>query len=314
VRYLRFLCTILAGVALGASAFAADPQLLRMVPTDAQVVAGLDVGKLKNSPLGQYLLTQLSAQESHLQGLEAMTGFNPRRDVMEIVSAARGPNQKSGVVLLRGNFDKGKILGLLTANGQTLNLYQGVEMLANPNGRDAVALVDNSLVVLGSSDNVKAVLDRRGSGAAMDAALNAKIDRLSGAFDAWMVTTLPVADLAGAVPDRNASGILKGDVWKKIRQASGGMKFGSMVEMSGEAEATSAQDATALADVVRFLVSMVQMQAPQDVPEALLKALRTANVSSAESTVKVSLAMPSADLETLLQQQMQKGPRKRAAR
>ena len=314
MRYLRFLGTIPVLVALSASSFAADPQLLRLVPAGAQVVAGLDVSKLRNSPFGQYLLTQLSAQESHLQGLEAMTGFNPRRDVSEIVSAARGPNQRSGVVLLRGNFDKGKILGLLTANGQTLNLYQGVEMLTNPHGRDAVALVDNSLVVLGSSDNVKAVLDRRGTGDAMEAALSAKIDRLSGSFDAWMVTTLPVADIAAAVPDRNASGILKGDIWKKIRQASGGMKFGSMVEMAGEADATSAQDAASLADVVRFLVSMVQMQSPQGVPEALLKALRTANVSSAESTVKVSMAMPSADLEGMLQQQMQKAPRKRAAK
>jgi hypothetical protein len=283
-----------------------------MVPSGAQVVAGANLSKVKNSPIGQYLLSQLSAHESQLQGLEALTGFDPRRDVSEIL-AARGAGPRNGVVLLRGNFDKGRILGLLTANGQAPSLYQGVEMFSPPQGRDAVALVDHSLAVLGDRDHVKAALDRRALAGAMDAGLAAKIDRLSAGYDAWMVTTLPVSDIAGAVPDRNASGVLKGDIWKKIRQASGGMRFGAVVEMAAEAEAANPQDATALADVVRFLVGMVQLQAPQNVPDSVLRAFRAANVASTDNTVKVSLAMPSADLESLLQQ-MQAGHRKRAAR
>ena len=284
-----------------AVAFAADAQLLKLIPGEAQVIAGVDAGRVKGSPFGQYLLAQLSAHEPQLESLETLTGFNPRRDVSEIVLAASGPSRKKGVVLLRGAFDKGKILGMLSARGQAPAMYQGVEILANPQGGEAMALVDSTLLMLGDTGEVKAALDRRGQAGGLEAGLAAKIDQLSAAHDVWMVSKAPVSEFAGVVEDRHASGMLKGDLWKKIRQASGGIKFGSMVTMAAEAEAQTAQDAAALADVARFFVGMFQLQSPQNVPEPIAKMFRNASVTSAGNTVKVNFEMPSVELETLVQ-------------
>ncbi len=38
--------------------FAADPALLKLLPPSATVVAGIDVERAKDSPFGQYVLTQ----------------------------------------------------------------------------------------------------------------------------------------------------------------------------------------------------------------------------------------------------------------
>src|ERR1041385_4058545 len=90
---------------------AADPQLLNLVMPDAKVLAGVNVDQAKTSPFGQYLIGQMNAQQDpKLQELIAATGFDPTRDVHEIlVASAGGPNQHTGLFVARGSFDPGRI-------------------------------------------------------------------------------------------------------------------------------------------------------------------------------------------------------------
>src|SRR5438105_14672638 len=90
---------------------AADPQLLSLVMPDAKVLAGVNVDQAKTTPFGVYVLGQIQAQAAqHLQQISTLTGFDPTRDLHEILIASNGvPGGKSGLVLARGNFDANKI-------------------------------------------------------------------------------------------------------------------------------------------------------------------------------------------------------------
>src|SRR5215467_10358482 len=85
---------------------AADPELVSLVMPDAKVLAGINVDQAKTSPFGLYVLNQIQAQGAqHLQQVTAQTGFDPTRDLHELLIASNGvPGGHAGLVLARGNF------------------------------------------------------------------------------------------------------------------------------------------------------------------------------------------------------------------
>src|SRR3954465_10223225 len=97
------LVTAFSGVL---TASAADPQLLNLLMPDAKVIAGVNVDQAKGTQFGQYVLNQLQTHDAEMQRLVAQTGFDPRRDVREILVATDGNAQnKIGLGLARGTFD-----------------------------------------------------------------------------------------------------------------------------------------------------------------------------------------------------------------
>src|SRR5258708_39090700 len=105
---------------------AADPQLLNLVMPDAKVLAGVNVDQAKGTQFGQYVLNQLQTQDAEMQKLIAQTGFDPRRDVREVLVATDGNAQgKGGLGLARGTFDVGKITAANAAHGGATEVYSG---------------------------------------------------------------------------------------------------------------------------------------------------------------------------------------------
>src|SRR5436309_12080829 len=85
-RYLTTATvTILFAGVLPANA--ADPQLLNLVMPDAKVLAGVNVDQAKVTPFGLYVLGQMQLQDAHLKELTNLTGFDPTRDVHELLVA-----------------------------------------------------------------------------------------------------------------------------------------------------------------------------------------------------------------------------------
>ena len=76
---------------------AADPQLLNLVMPDAKVLAGVNVEQAKGTQFGQFVLNQLQTQDADLQKLATLTGFDPRRDVRELLVASNGVQAKTGL-------------------------------------------------------------------------------------------------------------------------------------------------------------------------------------------------------------------------
>src|SRR4051794_25586704 len=82
---------------------AADPQLLNLVMPDAKVLAGVNVEQAKGTQFGQYILNQMQTHDTEMQKLVELTGFDPRRDVRELLVASDGAaNGKTGLAAAKG--------------------------------------------------------------------------------------------------------------------------------------------------------------------------------------------------------------------
>jgi hypothetical protein len=302
------LFTAFAGVL---TARAADSQLLAMVMPDAKVVAGVNVDQAKGTPFGLYVLTQMQSDSEGLQQLIALTGFDPTKDVHELLAASNAtPGSKSptGLLLGRGNFDVATIIAFATGKGALTETYAGVTIIEDPKKTAGLAFTGPTLAVVGDLANVKAALDRPSTGQSLPSAVLAQISQWSGTEDAWIVTTvapgllIPTTALGG-----NASGLLQ-----QVQQASAGVKFGNNVVGSAAVQTDTAANATQMANAIQFLVNMMQMQA-QSNPQLATLAQGFA-VSAAGTTVKLSITLPQAQFQQLIQAKKAAAPHVGAAK
>jgi hypothetical protein len=312
-------CFSVLGLALLAAASTAfaeiDHGLLNLVPQGTQVLAGFQIEQGKASALGQYLLQRAGAEEPQFQKFMDATGFDPRRDLQEVLVATPGPataGKHSVVVLARGSFDIAHMKQGMVAKGGRVENYQGVDLLTG-NGTDtgSVAFLDSTLAVAGDRDLVKSVIANRRTPSTIDAQLIQKADKLSQDNQAWFASLVP----GSALPHRQRPGQgekINTAALQSILQSSGGVRLNSnSVDIAVDAVTRSEKDAQALCDVVRFLASMVQMQRTNKGPAALLApSLDEMQLAATGDKMHLSLSVPEKVVEQILNQG---GPRRRAA-
>ena len=310
--------TFCAMALLAGTALAADPTLLRLVPAEARMVAGIDFDRAKNSPFGQKILGEMKEEDAGFQKFVSSTGFDPRRDLREVILAATGPaRSEAALIAVRGTFDSAKIGQFLRAQGAVSTLYKGVELWRNTKNEQSngmVAFPNSSLAFFGKDDAVKAAIDRyQGAPTGMSAEVAGRVNDWSAKNDAWFVSTAALAELGVGKSGQNA--ILPGGLTvDAIREASAGVRFGSIVELTGEVNTRSAQDATALADVMRFLASMVRMNADKPGMEDALKVVDTLQVSTSGSAMKFSLSVSEDQLQKMLNKRGERSAPRAAVR
>jgi hypothetical protein len=296
-------------LALPLGAFAADPALLQMVMPDAQVVAGLQVTQAKGSLFGQYVLSHLSVNDTKLGEFTSQTGFDPTKDVSDIVIASNWKPNTPGnrwLVLADGTFNVAKITAAAQANGGVPTTYQGVNLVthsasSNTQVATAFAFFGTTTALAGDITSVEAAIARKQSNAPTDSNVFNKAQQVSANNDFWFVTLVPLSNFSGAIPDPNLSGAMQGNLFAAINQASGGVRFGDTVTISAEAVTRSEKDAQALVDVVKFFAGLVQLN-KQNNPTAgqVATLLDTLQTSTSGNTTTISLAIPELQLEQLL--------------
>ena len=279
---------------------AADPRLLGLVMPDATVLADVNVAQAKASPFGQYVLTTLLQSEAQkLQQLATLTGFDPRQDVNELlVASASTPGNKTGLALALGTFDPTKITAAAQLAGAGIETYGGMSIIEDPQQRNGFVFLDSTLVVAGDLASVKAAIDRRAGGPTIPAALLAQVNQLSSTEDAWAISTVPPSTLRPPVAAPPAAGVNVRNALQTIQSASGGVKFGSVVVVTAQAQTDTPQDASSLGGVLQLLVSMAQLSASQH-PEAGALA-QSLVVTTQGSTVTVTLSVPEAQIQQLV--------------
>lgn len=289
-------------ILLALPAFASvDSTLLALVPQDATVIAGARVDEVKDSPFGQFVLANMQMEGEEFRKFVDETGFDPRRDLREIVMAtlagASGNEGDRTIIIGKGVFNTVRILAAARRAGGEVTNYQGVEIVSHTGQRNsgAVAFLDSGLAVIGDSAMVKQAIDRRGKGASISATTQSKVIALSGQNQIWFYSAVSPASLfSGHMADPNMGAAVKGGLMESVTQAEGGLKFDAKgVQVSGEATARSDKDAAALADVFRFLAGIVATREGNG--QNLLESLK---VTSEGNVMKMSLALP----ETLLEQ------------
>ncbi len=89
---------------------AADNGLLNLIMPGAKMVSGVDMDRARNSPLGQFVLSQMQKDDKDLNEFITTTGFDPRRDLHGVMMAGIDPKQHgTGLVVMRGSFDLTRI-------------------------------------------------------------------------------------------------------------------------------------------------------------------------------------------------------------
>jgi len=269
---------------------AADPQLLNLVMPDAKVLAGVNVEQAKGTQFGQYVLNQLQTHDSEMQKLIAATCFDPRRDVREVLVASDGaPQSKRGLALARGNFDIDRITKAATSHKEvTTEIYSNITILEDAKGLNGIAFLDSTRVVAGDTGSVKGAIARMSSPQPLPAALLVKINQWSSSQDAWGISVVPPASLVPSVKDTQPNPIMTAA--QNVQQSAGGVKFGADVVFNGEAICDTAQNATTLGDLVKFMLNLAQMQSGQN-PQAQ-QLIKSVKVTPNGNMLTVSASLP----------------------
>jgi hypothetical protein len=298
MRFRNIAATILAGSA--GMAFAADPGLLSLAMPDSRAMIGVNIEQVRLSPFGQYLIAQIAGREAGLQTLVDATGFDPRRDLREVLLASpSGRGNKSGLVAVRGTFDVAKIVEVALTKGQTAQVYKGVEILGGKGGQGSLAFLDPTLAIAGDDASVRAAIDRRSAGVSISSDLAAQVNQLSTTEDIWFVTMVPPSQLqVGKV----------GNTLDKVQQAGGGLKFGANVVLTAQTVSQTDKDAAALAETVKMLASFVQMSAPKDLAASAGELLQNLNVAAAGQVTTLSLSVPEQQVEQMIKAAHNGGP------
>jgi len=310
---MRLQTTVLSLILSASAIFAADSALLNLVMPEARMVMGIDVERARDSFLGRKLLEQMDSHNGEFAKFVAMTGFDPRRDLREVIVATPDVNTKNppALILVRGVFDTGRINGFLkTAGVAAAENLGGVDFYTQANSKEDMgfALIDGSLAIAGPKEVVRAALRRRtGTGSALTASTYSKVQSLSRGNDIWAVTSIPVAELSSAMPGGNAGtgGMMGGDAFKGIEQAAMGIKFGNeAMELTAETVSKTEKDATGIADVVRFLSTMVQMNREKPEVKAFATALDAMKLTTDAKTTTLTISLPMAEMEKMFKSQI----------
>lgn len=292
-------------VAAGTAGAAVSPALLNLVMPDATVVSGMNVTQSVTSPFGQYILSQMQSSDAGFLQFVASTGFDPRKDLSEILAATPSTASTaahSGLILGRGVFQPAMIIGAATEKGGTITNYKGLTLIGQTGESVALAFLDGSTAAMGDITSVKAVIDRKLAGASFSGALAQTAIAVSAANSAWFATTTPLSDFMSTKQAGNLGGVAQSPLLQSVQQASGGVQFGSAgITLSADAVTASPQNAQALVDVLKFFVSMIA--GSNNAPGGVASIANTAQFTVNGSTAHISLMLAEAQAEQLLMPQ-----------
>jgi hypothetical protein len=284
---------------------AVDSGLLALVPSGTKIMTSVDIERARSSNFGQYLLRRLNSEDQSFQQLVQKTGFDPRRDLQDFLFASPGPTgdntqQPKFAILARGSFDQDRIKAAAQTKGAVIQTYQGVDMFVNTSGRQKTgfAFPDVGVAVLADVETLQQIIGNRANPTVLEPELQQLISKAGTENDAWFVSLMPGSYLARHANQNKNPRAQQVQALQAVTESSGGLRFGSLIQLSFDAITRSEKDASALADVVRFLASFVQMQRQKDPhAELVASALDTMNLKTDGAAMHLGLSLPEKNLE-----------------
>ncbi len=313
---------LLSAIAIPALALAqsSNVDLFSFLMADAQLVAGANVASARNSPFGQFVLSQIPMGQKYLQGFVTETGINPLSDVSEVVAAWNGAPQASAHWLMAAHGEFSASIEIIEVNalknGATITRLPGVDLLQmvppgtnSPEANVCLGLfTDGFTDLIGDCTSVQAAIQFGASSSGPGSGVVIEARQLRAQEDIYFASVVPLSQFSSALPAGSAgnagplAGVLKSKLLLAIQEISGGVKFpssaqGSGAQFSAALVMDSPQDASSLLNVLNFVVGFLQTNAGG--VAALLGGLQS---SIDGSTLNVSLSVPESSLEQLFQQ------------
>jgi hypothetical protein len=262
-------------LAAPASATTADA-VPGFLPADTKVIIGIQVRNLVASPLLSSVPAQVSSMGTDWMKLMDLSGFNLLRDLDEVLitTNAKGGQDAPALIVARGRFDS-----LPAPKAGTL--YQGVRIREGKGPNGAMALLDNSTLLLGNALRIKRAIDRRASGSSFDPAMMAILSSLRSQYDIWGYGQIP----PGAVPAGPQSQGLDA-----VERFQFGLTMRQGLELAATLHTRSGADGQKLAAAARMLEAMVKAQQPAAQGAKV-------DIQTEDNVVKVALSVSEEELK-----------------
>ena len=278
------LVLLLAGRAVPA----ADPALTDFFPAGTRIVLGINVRKVAASPLAQAGLTQAKAQVQSQAAaadwlkLASLAGFDPLRDIDELLMATNGEGQNPpSLIVARGRFEVAR----LAAGAKR---YHDVPILGGDNPTDGVvALLNASTALAGDRPTVLATIDHLGNGAQIDAALAVHVAAARARYDIWGLGDRPAGFVA---PTPQASGL------ESIDRFQFGVSMSHGLALEAEIHARSPKDAEQIGAMLEMMQAMIKAKQPA-------ASAAKFDVHAEDGTFKLTMTIPEAEVLKAVQMQ-----------
>jgi hypothetical protein len=263
-----------------------DATLAGLVPPDATMLAGARMDAIRSTPLYKKMLAQKRLEQ--LDEFARRTGFDPRRDVRELLI---GSNGKDSIVAARGTFNAHAFEGF------TKSSYKGYTLYTRDLG--GVALIDSSTAVAGNLSALHAVLDRyQGGGRSGPVELLSRARQIPPENQVWSVSSGFESFITGAIPQAgNAANF--GRILRSLENTTAAADFRTGVNGSLNGVCRTEADAKNLGDAARGMAGLGRLSVPDNQPE-LLRLWDGIQVEQQQRTVKITVTIPENLVEKLI--------------
>ena len=238
------------------------PSLAILIPPDAESVAGVQVERIKKTPIWQRLVT--NQQNDLLDRFARQTGLDPREDLYEIIAVSI--NQQAPVFLAAGRFAKGGsgAAGMeppvaLGGDRVVRTSYRGYTLIGNEIA--AICFINTVTAVAGPTPQVKAILDRQLQNPQPAQAILDRIRAIPLENQIWAFSTARLDRMLPEIP--LGSGRIRALPLKvNYLELTANLNLG--VDLKIEAHNADPQSADQLATAIRGVIGIGRLSTPDD--------------------------------------------------
>lgn len=235
-----------------------DNVLVKMVPPGTTSIVGARMDVLKATVFYQKMLAAQKLPQ--LDKFAAESGFDPRRDVKEILFAE---TPQGSVLLARGSF---RINEPILKGAKKIRHREYTIVGQETSG---FCILDSTLAVAGEIPAIEAALDEWKAGAHKAALpLIAKVKTAADSTQLWAVSSGAAAFLADNLPIV-AGGIDFSKIFRGLEDTWIVADFSAGLRADVHGIAAKEQDAVNLRDAVKGLVGFGRLSVPDNQPELL---------------------------------------------
>jgi hypothetical protein len=255
---IAFLFAVTLATHLGTAAPRIDNVLVKMVPPGATSLVGVHMRELLATETFRKMIP--SRALSGFDDFAAETGFDPRRDVNELLFATTGNGE---LVLARGRFkiDPG-------AMKDDKRIRHG-EYTIWARETSGFCILDGTLAAAGDVTAIEAALDEWRHGKHRGAqALLAQTAPIDPAAQAWGVASGQGTFLVDRLP-QGGSGLDFTQIFRKLQETWFEADLRNGLRLEAHGMAADEKDAMNLRDAVRGMVGLGRLNVPEDEPDLL---------------------------------------------
>jgi hypothetical protein len=257
-----------------AAAMASGASVSELAPPGTKVAAGIDVRGLLNSSLAKDLADEVRGTAAMLASQPNLAGFDPLKDVDRVLILVTNTDDKApALVIVSGRFD----LDRLARGAKRYHDVAVIEDAKDPNS--AIGLIDSETAILGNPAQVHAAIDRRGSGAQLDADLLSRMEAAWSRYDVWGMGDGPGPAATGEAAD----------ALRSVDRFSFGVALRQGLELTAEIRPRSSEDGAKIMTALSMIEMALKARQPKDSATKF-------DLDSDHGTLRIAVTVPEGEL------------------